>query len=83
MWEAVGLHPSRPEIGSVDQSSLLRLVVSLYQENLTPEPGSRKDSAHLQSCHPALLGNQAVQYRQAFPGEWVVEEAWAISRALF
>ena len=80
--EAVDLHPSHPEVGSVDQSSLLRLVVSLYQENLPPEPG-RKDSARNRSCHPALFGNQAVQHRQAFPGGWAVEEAWAIFRALF
>ena len=60
MWEAVDLHPSHPETGFVDQSSLLRPVVPLDQENLPPESG-RKDSARRQSCHPALFGNQAAQ----------------------
>ena len=84
MREAVDLHPSHPEIGSVGQSLLLRLVVSLDQENLPPEPG-RKNYARHRSCHPALFGNQAAQqrYRQAFPGGWAVEGAWAIFRALF
>ena len=84
MREAVDLHPSHPEVRSVDQSSLLRLVVSLYQENLRPEP-ARKDSARHRSCHPALFGNQPVQhqYRQAFPEGWAVGEAWASFCALF
>ena len=84
MREAVGLHLSHPETGSVDQFSLLRLVVWPDEENLPPEPG-RKYSAHHRNCHPALLGNQAAQQRcrQAFPGGWAVEEAWAIFRALF
>ena len=84
MREAVDLDSSHPEIGSVDRSSLLRLVVSLDQENLPPEPG-RKDSACHQSCRLALFGGQAAQqrHRQAFLGGWAVEGAWAISRALF
>ena len=84
MREAVDLHPSHPEIGSVDPSPLLRLVVWSDQENLPPEPG-RKVSVHNRSCYPALFGNQAAQqrYRQAFPGGWAAEGAWAIFRALF
>ena len=84
MREAVDLHPSHPEIRSVDQSCLLRLVVGPDQENLPPEPG-RKDSTLHRSCHPALFGNQAAQqrYRQAFPGGWADEGSRAISRALF
>ena len=60
MREAVGSHSSHLETGFVDQSSLLRPVVPPDQENLPPESG-RKDSAHRQSCHPALFGNQAAQ----------------------
>ena len=60
MREAVDLHPYHLEIGYVDQSSLPRLVVSLDQEDLPPEP-DRKVSARRQSCHPALFGNQAAR----------------------
>ena len=56
MREVVDLRPSHPETGFADQSSLLRLVVSLDQEDLPPEYG-RKVSALRQSCHPALFGN--------------------------
>ena len=79
--EAVDLNLSHPEVRSVDQSSLHRLVVSLYQENLPPEPG-RKDSARHGSCQPAFFGNQAVQRRQTFPGGWAVEGARAVFCAL-
>ena len=84
MGEAVGLHLSHPETGPVDQFSPLRLVVWPDEENLPPEPG-KKDSVRHRSCHPALFGNQEAQrrYRQALPGGWAVEGAWAIFRALF
>ena len=55
MREAVGSHSSHLETGFVDQSSLLRPVVPLDQENLPPESG-RKDSAR-----PSELSSSSVR----------------------